>query len=139
MKSIAPLLLTLGALAMSSTSAAAEEKKGGERVFEMRTYIAAPGKMKELHTRFKEHTCKIFKKHGMEIVGFWVPTKPEDAEQKLVYLLAFPSREAADRAWAAFRADPEWKAAKAASEKNGTLVKDVKSEFLKATDYSPIK
>lgn len=124
---------------MIADTAHADDKKTDGRVFEIRTYYAAAGKMKELHARFRDHTCKLFKKHGMELVGFWVPTKPEDAEQRMVYILAFPSRQAADKAWAAFRADPDWKTAREASEKNGRLVDKVVSEFLQATDYSPIK
>jgi hypothetical protein len=125
-------------------AAAAESKVKGEnavaaRVFELRTYHAAPGKMKALHARFRDHTCTLFKKHHMTIIGFWVPTDAKEAENKLVYLLAFPSREAAAKSWKAFQDDPAWQAAKAASEKDGKLVDKVESVFLSGTDYSPIK
>ena len=115
------------------------DKKVDTRVFEMRTYYAAPGKMEALHKRFRDHTNKLFQKHGMTLIGFWSPTDPKEAEQKMVYILAYPSREAADKAWKAFRDDPDWKAAREASEKDGKLVEKVESVFLKATDYSPIK
>jgi hypothetical protein len=115
------------------------EKKVNTRVFEMRTYYAAPGKMKALHARFRDHACKLFKKHGMTLIGFWSPTDAKEAERKMVYILAFPTREAADKSWQAFRDDPDWKAAKAASEKDGTLVEKVESVFLNPTDYSPIQ
>jgi hypothetical protein len=82
---------------------------------------------------------KLFAKHGMTIIGFWTPTDPQKAENTLIYLLAFPSREAADKSWKAFREDPEWKAAREASEKNGRLVEKVESVFLNPTDYSPLK
>jgi hypothetical protein len=122
---------------------AADQQEGGKkvdaRVFELRTYYAAPGKMEALHARFRDHTCKLFKKHGMTIIGFWSPTDPKEAEKTLVYVLAFPSREAATKSWKAFQADPDWQAAKAASEKDGKLVAKVESVFLNATDYSPIK
>src|SRR5947209_20317354 len=82
---------------------AADADKGGKkvdtRVFEIRTYYAAPGKMKALHARFRDHTCKLFEKHGMALIGFWNPTDPKEAEKKLVYILAFPSREAAEKSW----------------------------------------
>jgi hypothetical protein len=81
----------------------------------------------------------LFKKHGISLIGFWSPTDAKEAERKMVYLLAFPSREAADKSWKAFREDPEWKAAKAASEKDGVLVERVESVFLNPTDYSPVK
>ena len=110
------------------------------RCFEMRTYTAAPGKLEALHARFRDHTNSLFKKHGMTIVGFWVPThKEKGAENTLVYLLAFPSQEARDKSFAAFGADPEWVAARNASEANGKLVDKVDSVFLTATDYSPMK
>src|SRR5215510_8582465 len=110
------------------------------RCYELRTYTAAPGKLEELHARFRNHTLKIFKKHGMEIVGFWGPTdKEKGSENTLVYILAFPSREARDKAFRDFGADPEWQKARDESEKNGKLTLKVESVFLMATDYSPIK
>src|SRR5262249_9409013 len=85
--------------------------KGG-KCYELRTYTAAPGKLEELHKRFRDHTMKLFKKHGMEVVGFWGPTdKEKGSENTLVYVLAFPSREARDKAWKAFQADPDWQKA----------------------------
>ena len=110
------------------------------RCFELRTYTAAPGKLEELHARFRNHTMKLFKKHGMEVVGFWGPTdKEKGSENTLVYVMAFPSREARDQAWKEFRADPEWQKAQTESEKNGKLTEKVESVILMATDYSPIK
>src|SRR5262245_55846517 len=110
------------------------------RCFEIRTYTAAPGKLEELHARFRNHTMKIFKKHGMEVVGFWGPTdKEKGSENTLVYVLAFPSREAREKAWQEFRADPEWQAVAKESEKNGKLTDKIDSVVMKATDYSPIK
>ena len=146
MKTIpATLLLALGVWGTAGPAAAEDDKekpvraKADTRVFEMRTYYANPGKMVALHARFREHTNRLFKKHGMEIIGFWVPTDPKEAEEKLVYILAFPSREAAAKSWKAFQDDPEWKRAKAESEKDGVLVRKVDSVFLNPTDYSPIK
>jgi hypothetical protein len=110
------------------------------RIFEIRTYYAMPGKLEDLHARFRDHTVKLFKKHGMQIVGFWGPTNKEaGSENKLVYILAFPSREAQAEAWKAFRADPDWQAAQKKSEENGKLVEKVESVILMATDYSPVK
>jgi hypothetical protein len=110
------------------------------RCFEIRTYTAAPGKLEELHARFRDHTMKIFRKHGMEVVGFWGPTdKEKGSENTLVYVMAFPSREARDKAWRDFQADPEWQKARSESEKNGKLTEKVESVILMATDYSPIK
>ena len=139
MKTILTALL-LGCAAWSVAGpAAGEEKKVDTRVFELRTYYASPGKMKALHARFRDHTNKLFEKHGMTIIGFWNPVDPEKGEQTLIYLLAFPSKEAADKSWQAFRDDPEWKSAKEASEQDGKLVDKVESVFLNPTDYSPLK
>jgi hypothetical protein len=115
------------------------DKKVTPRVFEMRTYYANPGKMKALHDRFRNHTNKLFEKHGITLIGFWSPIDPKEAEVKMVYILAYPSKAAADKSWNDFKSDPDWKAAKAASEKDGVLVKKVDSVYLNPTDYSPIK
>jgi hypothetical protein len=114
-------------------------KKMDDRVFELRIYHAAPGKMKALHERFRNHTCNLFKKHGITIIAFWSPTDAKEAEQKLYYVLAYPSKEAADMSWKAFRADKDWNKAKSESEKEGTLVAKVESVYLNPTDYSPMK
>jgi hypothetical protein len=110
------------------------------RCYEIRTYTAAPGKLEALHARFRNHTMKIFKKHGMKVVGFWGPADKENgSENKLIYVMEFPNRAARDKAWKDFGADPEWQAAKSESEKNGRLTEKVDSVILMATDYSPIK
>ena len=119
--------------------APADETKP-QRVFEMRTYYTNPGKMEDLHKRFRDHTCRIFKKHGMELIGFWRPQEAKDGKgDKMTYILAFPSREAAKKAWADFGADPEWKKVYAESHKNGVIVAKVESVFMDPTDYSPIQ
>ena len=110
------------------------------RCFELRTYHDAPGKLEALNARFRDHTCALFKKHGMEIVGFWIPADADKgATNTLVYLLAHKSREEAKKSWAAFSADPDWKMARAESEVNGKPTEKVESVFLAATDYSPLK
>ncbi|MGH9843034.1 MAG: NIPSNAP family protein [Blastocatellia bacterium] len=110
------------------------------KCYEIRTYYAAPGKLEELHARFRDHTMKLFKKHGMGVVGFWGPTdKEKGAENTLVYVMVFPSREVRNKAWLAFAADPDWVKVRNESEKNGKLTDKVESVILGATDYSPIK
>jgi hypothetical protein len=137
-------LPVVACVALGLTAAAAGgDRNGGKkvdtRVFELRTYYAFPGKMEALHARFRDHTNKLFVKHGMTLIGFWSPTDRMEAERKLVYILAYPSREAAKKSWQAFQDDPDWKAAKDASEKDGKLVEKVESLYLNPTDYSPIK
>ncbi len=105
------------------------------RVFEMRVYNAEEGKLDALVERFQKHTIKIFKKHHMENIGYWLPIHNE--KNQLVYILGYPSMEAREAAWKAFGEDPKWKKVKAKSEINGKLVKSVESTFMKATDFSP--
>ena len=141
---LATLLITASALtgfaADTNSAPASASIARDSRCFEMRTYYAAPGKLEALNARFRDHTCALFKKHGMEIVGFWMPTEKEQgAEIKLVYLLAHKSREAAKQSWKEFGGDPEWKKARTASEVNGKLVEKVETVFMAATDYSPVK
>ena len=114
---------------------------GSGRVFELRTYTAAPGKLEALNARFRDHTVALFKKHGMEVVGFWEPLDKEaGAGEKLVYILAHRSRAAAETSWKSFRADPEWVKVKADSEKGGgSLTTKIESVFLTGSDYSPVK
>ncbi len=109
------------------------------RVFELRTYTAEPGKLDALHARFRDHTLAIFKKHNMTSVAYFAPTDDPLSKNTLTYILSFPSREAAQKSWAEFRADPEWQKAQKESEVNGKLVTKVDSVFAQATDYSPLK
>jgi hypothetical protein len=114
--------------------------QGADRFFEMRTYTAAEGKIDNLNARFRDHTNELFKKHGIEMIGYWQPV--DDKNQKkpvLVYILAYPSREAREKSWKEFFADPDWQAAAKKSEENGKIVAKVESVFMSPTDYSPIK
>ena len=106
-----------------------------ERVYELRVYFANEGKLDDLHSRFREHTMGLFKKHGIKNVGYWVPVDNE--ENKLVYMLSYPDREARNASWKAFMQDEDWKAAYKASIKDGRLVSKIDSMMLKPTDYSP--
>ena len=124
-------LLTFGLLASSAVAAEPDT-----RLFEMRVYYAKPGKLDALNARFRDHTLKLFAKHGMTSLGYFVPV--DNKENKLVYFLAFPDRAAHDAAWKAFQADPEWKAAAKESEKDGKLIDHIENAFLSATDYSAL-
>ncbi len=130
---IRPLLLAFSLLGLTASFASAE------RVYELRTYVTNPGKLDVLLARFRDHTCRLFEKHGMENIGYWVPLAKEDgADTTLIYLLAHKSREAAKASFAAFGKDPEWQAARQASEANGKiLARPPESVFLELTDYSP--
>jgi hypothetical protein len=135
---VAPILVAaFGVSALVAGSTKSDQKKD-KRLFELRTYHAAPGKMQALNSRFRDHTCDLFKKHGITIIGFWNPSKAEDTDKTLIYLLAFPNQEAADQSWKAFAGDPEWKKVKDESEKDGRLVEKIERVFLNPTDYSPM-
>ncbi|MBY0233104.1 MAG: NIPSNAP family protein [Gemmataceae bacterium] len=132
--------LSLAVLALAATGASAEEKpKVTTKVYELRVYHVLPGRMKAMNARFRDHTNKLFVKHGMELVGYWQPRDEKERDAKLIYVLAHKSKEAAEKSWAAFRKDPDWIAARDASEKDGKIVKSVESTFMDPTDYSPLK
>jgi hypothetical protein len=112
---------------------------GTGRVFELRTYTCLPGRLPNLITRFKDHTTKLFEKHGMENIIYYTSIEKDGGQSKLVYLLAHKSKDAAAKSWEAFRADPVWIEARDASEKDGKIVEKVESVYLKATNFSKIK
>lgn len=125
-------LLAMSAVAPSATAAETSPNK----CYEMRVYFAPEGKLDALHSRFRDHTTKLFEKHGMTNIGYWVPL--ENTENKLVYLLSYPDKAARDASWKAFQADPDWVAAKAKSEENGKLVAKAESRFLTPTEFSTV-
>jgi hypothetical protein len=111
------------------------ERTEKEMVYELRTYTTVPGRLPALHARFRDHTMRLFEKHGMKNVIYWTPTDKPDT---LIYVLAHESEEAARNSFAAFREDPEWQRARDESEKDGRIVLRVESQFLAPTEYSPI-
>jgi hypothetical protein len=109
------------------------------RVFEIRTYHCFPGRLDALHKRFREHTMKMFEKHGMTNVAYWTFQDSPAKEDTLIYVISHASREQAKANWAAFIADPEWKKVAEDSQKDGKIIDRIESVFMDATDYSPIK
>ena len=108
-----------------------------ETVYELRIYHVMPGKLDELLARFRDHTDKLFERHGMKSVAYWTPVDEPQKSDTLIYILQHPSRAAAEANWKAFQDDPEWKSVKAKSEENGKLVEKVDSTFMSLTDFSP--
>jgi NIPSNAP len=106
-------------------------------VYELRVYHANEGKLDDLLKRFREHTTRLFEKHGMKNVAYWTPLDDPLKGKTLIYVLAHPSREAAASNWKAFGDDPEWQKVRDASEANGKLVEKVDSTFMTLTDFSP--
>ncbi len=107
-------------------------------VFELRTYTTNDGKLDDLHARFRDHTVGLFAKHGIESVGYWVPTDSPRSDNTLVYVIRHDSRDAAKASWKAFLSDPDWKKVYRESEADGPiLARAPESVYMEATDYSP--
>ena len=123
----------------TSASLRADADKPAALVYELRTYTTEEGRLPALHARFKDHTIKLFEKHGMKNVLYFttVDSDGKSVDNKLVYLLAHKSQAAAKASFDAFRQDPEWIAARDASEKDGKIVAKLESQFLNLTEYSP--
>ena len=132
-------IFVAGMSAGSMLQSGVAHAQAAKHVFELRTYTAPEGKLGELHARFRDHTLKIFNKHGMKSVIYLAPQDAPESANTLIYILEHPSREAAKKAWADFAADPEWIKVAADSQVNGRLTSKVVSVFADPTDYSPMK
>ena len=132
-------LLAIGFAAGSWHGAAVVEAQNANRVFELRTYTAPEGKLPNLNARFRDHTMRIFEKHGIKNVGYWVPQDAPTKDNTLIYIISHESREAAKKSWAAFGADPEWQKVAKESQMDGKIVAGITSVYMEPTDYSPIK
>jgi hypothetical protein len=106
-------------------------------IYELRTYDIHPGRMPDINARFRNHTMRIFRRHGIEVVDFW--QHDEGDAGQLIYVCKFAGEAQLKQAWGSFRADPEWGEVKAQSEANGPLVKQVTSVVMRRTDYSPVQ
>lgn len=111
----------------------------GERVYELRIYHTLPGRLPALVKRFRDDTRRIFDKHGIESVGYWVPQDAPMSENTFIYIVSHPSREEATKDWKAFGSDPEWQKVAKASEADGKIVEKVDSTFIVPTDFSGLK
>lgn len=112
------------------------QSDANSRLYELRVYYASEGKFQDLMNRFQQHTLKYFYNHNMRLEGFWLPMG-ENKENKLVYLLSYPSREAREKSWKEFMGDKDWITVMKNSAVNGEIVAKVESTFLKTTDFSP--
>ena len=134
-------LPTIALLPTAVWAAAQPEMAGPEAaastVYELRIYHANEGKLDDLLKRFREHTTRIFEKHGMKNIAYWTPLDDPLKGRTLIYILGHPSREAAVSNWKSFGEDPEWQKVRDASEVNGKLVEKVDSTFMTLTDFSP--
>jgi hypothetical protein len=136
-QSISAAALLPAANLLSAGEKGSESVAESDVVYELRVYHCFEGKLPDLLRRFREHTTKIFEKHGMKNVAYWMPMDEPQKSNTLIYILEHPSREAAAANWKAFSADPEWQSVQKTSEANGKIVEKVDSTFLKLTDFSP--
>lgn len=134
LESLSSLPLLSAALFAGSQDADAEQTT---TVYELRVYHAAPGKLAELLARFRDHTTRLFEKHGMNVIAYWTPLDDPERGNTLIYILQHPSREAAASNWKSFQDDPEWKRVKEVSEASGKLVEKIDSTYMALTDFSP--
>jgi len=115
----------------------ANPKRVSTAVYELRIYHAAPGKLAELLARFRDHTIKLFDRHGIKSVAYWTLIEEPQKSNTLIYILQHPSREEAAANWKSFQDDPEWKTVRDKSEANGKLTEKIDSTFMALTDFSP--
>ena len=128
--------MTGNSISVSEDASAGSET---DQVFELRTYTAAEGKFDDLLARFRDHTLRIFEKHGMTNVGYWTPQDEPLSANTLIYVLAHPSREEAEQSWRDFSSDPEWQSVAEESQRDGRLIVGLERVFLDPTDFSPMR
>lgn len=128
------LSVLAAAVALWSPTCCADEKKGTKpMIYELRTYTTAAGRLPALHHRFRDHTLRLFEKHGITNVIYWTPTNKKNT---LVYLIAHQSPQDAEKSWATFRDDPQWQKVFKESRQDGKIVTKVDRQYLAPTDYS---
>ncbi len=135
-KRVFVLLLLVAAAVMMAPPVQAQS---GGPVYELRIYTTLEGRMPAMLARFRDHTVKLFEKHGIENIGYWVAADPPRSENTLYYIVRHKSREAAKASWDAFRADPAWQKAQKESEASGKIVEKVEVIYLTSTDFSKLK
>ena len=131
------LCCVVAVVAFSAGYSRGENQKTAPLVYELRTYTTEPGRLPALNARFKNHTLRLFEKHGMKNVMYWVPTDDKLKDNTLIYIISHASLDAAKKSWDDFRNDPEWKSAREESEKDGKIVSKAESVYMVPTDYSP--
>ena len=111
---------------------------GGGAIYELRTYTTHEGRLPALEARFRDHTMRLFEKHGMTSIGYWIPV---DRPNTLIYIISHASRDAVEGNWKAFITDPQWREVARESQKDGPILVEggIESQFMTATDYSPIR
>jgi len=104
-------------------------------VYELRVYRCMPGRRADLLARFRDHTMGFFRKHGMDVIGFWTTVVGE--QDDLIYIVRYESWADREKKWGALQADADWQRVRAKSEERGWLVEHIRTSLLAATDFSP--
>jgi|SRR5215831_10465484 len=134
---LSPAVWAAGVANSNNLAASGEASEASGAVFELRVYHAVPGRLADLLARFRDHTTRLFERHGLKNVAYWTPTDDPEKDKTLIYILRHPNREAAAKNWKSFQDDPEWKTVKEKSEANGPLVEKIDSTYMVLTDFSP--
>jgi hypothetical protein len=135
----ASLLSFLCGLALMTAFTTLGQSKPSQHVYELRMYHVNEGKMDALVARFRDHTDALFKKHNMKSIGYWTPEDAPNSQNLFIYILEHPGRQEAEKNWAEFQADPEWRKVKAESEAQGPLVDHIDRYFMDSTSFSALK
>ncbi len=131
-------MMTSGLLIGLAMAGLTMNARAGETpVFELRTYTVHEGRLPALQARFREHTMRIFQKHGMRNVGYWIPV---DTQNTLIYILAHDNGDPAAN-WQSFVSDPEWQTVYRDSRRDGPILIEngIVSQFMTAADFSPVQ
>ncbi len=138
----AGLFCVNGVLMAQDSSSATVAQKPNSKLYELRFYVTNPGKLPDLHARFRDHTMGLFEKHGIENIIYWTVSEGDkgdgdDAANMLVYIVAHKDEAAKDASWKAFREDAQWKEVAKKSEENGKiLAKPPRAIFMKDVSFS---
>jgi hypothetical protein len=126
-------------LALAMNTVTQSHAQSPSHVYELRMYHTNEGKLDAVVARFRDHSDKMLRQYNMKSIGYWVPQDAPNSSNLLVYVLEHPSRQEADKNWAAFNKDPEWMKVRAATEANGALISKVDRYFMNPTDFSALK
>jgi hypothetical protein len=107
-------------------------------IYESRIYTVLPGRMPALLARFENVTLAFWEKHGIRQVAFFT-TVVGETNMDLTYYLAWESMAEREHKWGAFQSDPDWIAARTASEADGQIVANIANAFLAPTSFSALK
>ena len=107
-------------------------------IYELRVYRCVPNRLPALLKRFETKTLALWEKHGIRQAGFFT-TMIGESNQELIYLLAWESLAEREKKWSAFIADPEWKAAREETEKDGAIVATLANSILQPTAFSSVR